>query len=466
MQIPSGWLTDALGSRWMLALYVVGWSLATMGLGLAQGLMAIWTMRLVLGIAQAGAYPAAAGLLKRWIPYTSRGMANSSVSMGGRTGYVVTVICTVPLMLLVQRVLGWQTDAWRVVFALYGSLGLVWGAAFLWLYRDSPRQHAWCNDAEVQLIESDASGQPTNHYEPPAADRGVAICCTLYFVLTIGWILLVGNAPAVVLAAIGQPLERVLGKFQAGASVNLATNLLGLCGALFLAALVNRLLRAWGTAGGLRMALPLVHMLRSKEMWLICAINFLVNIGWIFLATWLHKYLIDNHKAELQSLIQNESLIAAIITAVVGAASICGGLSGGRATDVFVRRYGRAWGRRLPGMTAGMLVALMYLVVPHLANLWLFVGLMIVIAFTIDFGLGASWASNQDIGGRHVASVLGCGNMCGNLGAAFFTKQIGALADQKQWDTVFYIAAAAMALYSLCWLLFDASRPVVREESH
>jgi nitrate/nitrite transporter NarK len=205
-------------------------------------------------------------------------------------------------------------------------------------------------------------------------------------------------------------------------------------------------------------------MARSKEMWLMCGINFLVNIGWIFLATWLPQYLIENHRDELKSLVANESLIAALITAVVGVAAICGGLTGGRATDVFVRRYGRTWGRRLPGLCAGLLVCGMYLVVPQLSGLWLFVGAMIAIAFTIDFGLGATWASNQDIGGRHVASVLGCGNMCGNLGAAFFGKQIGALADQDEWNTVFYISAGAMALASCCWLLFDASRPIVREE--
>src|SRR5688572_1265368 len=57
MQIPSGWITDTFGARWMLALYVVSWSLATIGLGWAQGLTAIWAMRLILGIMQAGAYP-------------------------------------------------------------------------------------------------------------------------------------------------------------------------------------------------------------------------------------------------------------------------------------------------------------------------------------------------------------------------------------------------------------------------
>ena len=74
---------------------------------------------------------------------------------------------------------------------------------------------------------------------------------------------------------------------------------------------------------------------------------------------------------------------------------------------------------------------------------------MIAIAFTIDFGLGATWASYQDIGGRHVASVLGVGNMCGNLGAAIFARLIGYLADQDQWNYVFWISAGAMALRRL-----------------
>jgi nitrate/nitrite transporter NarK len=106
----------------------------------------------------------------------------------------------------------------------------------------------------------------------------------------------------------------------------------------------------------------------------------------------------------------------------------------------------------------------MYLAVPRLPGLWVFIGAMIAIAFTIDFGLGATWASYQDIGGRHVASVLGCGNMCGNLGAAFFGGLIGYLADENRWNTVFMLSAGAMLLASLGWLLFDASRPVVQEQ--
>jgi nitrate/nitrite transporter NarK len=101
--------------------------------------------------------------------------------------------------------------------------------------------------------------------------------------------------------------------------------------------------------------------------------------------------------------------------------------------------------------------------VPQLSGLWPFVAAMIAIAFTIDFGLGATWASYQDIGGRNVAAILGVGNMCGNLGAAMFGRLIGMLADNDQWNAVFYIAAGAMFTAACGWMLFNASRPVVRE---
>jgi len=106
-QVPARWLSDTLGARWTLAIYVVGWSLATMGLGLATSLVGITTMRMMLGAAQAGAYPAAASLLKRWIPAAARARANNVVSMGGRAGNLLAQFVTPLFALAVASVVGW-----------------------------------------------------------------------------------------------------------------------------------------------------------------------------------------------------------------------------------------------------------------------------------------------------------------------------------------------------------------------
>jgi sugar phosphate permease len=374
MQVPAGWLSDNFGARTTLALYVIGWSLATIGLGLAGGLAAIVLVRLLLGVTQAGAYPAAASLLKRWIPASGRGRANSGVAMGGRAGGLIAFFCTPLLMLLVGKWLGWEIGRWRMVFAMYGCLGFVWAAFFWSLFRDSPRSHVWCNAAEAELIEG-AQGRA----EPPSS-----------------------------------------------------------------------------------LGLPVVAMLQSPEIWLLCAFNSAVNVGWIFLVSWLPQYLIETHGSYVAEHIGDKTVVASAMTAATGLAGMCGGLLGGLATDHLVQRFGLRWGRRLPGMCAGCLVCTLYLLASQVHSLWLFVGCMVAVSFTIDFGLGASWASYQDIGGRNVASVLGVGNMCGNLAAGGFAWLIGKLADLDRWQTVFLISAGAMALNAMCWSFFDATRPIDR----
>lgn len=74
LQVPAGWLSDRLGApNDTRGFYVVGWSLATVAMGFANGLLVIVLMRILLGVTQAGIYPAAASLLKRWVPAAARG---------------------------------------------------------------------------------------------------------------------------------------------------------------------------------------------------------------------------------------------------------------------------------------------------------------------------------------------------------------------------------------------------------
>jgi sugar phosphate permease len=372
LQVPAGWLSDTLGARRMLAVYVAVWSLATISMGFVNGLAAIFFVRFLLGISQAGAYPTAASVIKRWFPYSSRGRASSAVSMGGRAGGLLAFAITPSLLLLVGYLVGWETGRWRIVFALYGALGLVWVAVFAWLFRDSPREHPWCNTEEVALI-----------------------------------------APAV--RVTGVPLLR---------------------------------------------ALPPLTILTSKEVLLMCVIGFCVDVGWVFLVSWLPQYLVETYGDYMKQHVGDEQVVAGMMTAMTGLAGMVGTLLGGLATDRMAVRFGPIWGRRLPGVIAAVLVATLYLLAPSLANVWLFVGAMAAISLSIDFCLGAMWATYQDIGGRHVASVLGVGNMCASFGSAAFTWYAGSLADNKHWNTVFVLAASAMVMAAISWLLLDPTHAV------
>lgn len=97
-QVPSGWLGDRFGGRWMLTLYVVGWSVFTAAVGLVAGLTALLAARLLVGAAQAGAYPTAANLVSKWVPFSRRGAASALIAFGGRVGGFIAPVLTAYLI--------------------------------------------------------------------------------------------------------------------------------------------------------------------------------------------------------------------------------------------------------------------------------------------------------------------------------------------------------------------------------
>jgi sugar phosphate permease len=373
MQVPAGWMADRLGSRKMLTLYVIGWSLCTIGIGLVNGLLALFVLRAALGVAQAGAYPAAAAIIKCWIPVASRARANSAVSTGGRLGGLMSFALTPLLIQGVAIVFGVATGQWRPVFIFYGILGIVWAISFWPLFRDRPREHTGCSHGEQELIAA-------AEFRVTSQPRGV----------------------------------------------------------------------------------PLVDLLRSTNLWFLCAINFLLNFGWIFLATWLATYFATLNAARAEPLRDIET-IAGLLTAAAAVAGMAGNLSGGWLGDYFTSRFGLHWGRRLPGIASGFLAGGVYVIASATDNLWLFAIEMAAIYFFADLALGSLWAVYQDIGGASTASVLGFANMCGNLGAAVFSWQIGALAKAGEWNIVFYLSSAALVLMAVCWLIVDPTRSLVRD---
>ena len=145
-QVPAGWLSDRFGARRMLPTYIILWSLCTALTGLATGFLMLLVARLIFGLAQAGCYPTAGSLIKRWTPLPTRGTASSIVSFGGRLGGAIAPLLTV---LLLKEYLTWR---WVLVF--YGTSGVFVAALFWKIFRETPDEHPHCNDAERDLIQA------------------------------------------------------------------------------------------------------------------------------------------------------------------------------------------------------------------------------------------------------------------------------------------------------------------------
>ncbi len=144
LQVPGGWLVDRIRPRYLYALICAWWSLATMLQGFAGTFLVLFSLRLLLGIFEAPAFPICNRLATTWFPDRERAGAIACYTSGQFVGLAFLT----PLLALTQKHLGWQ-----YVFILTGALGLAWAVLWYAFYRD-PSESRLMNTAEINYIRS------------------------------------------------------------------------------------------------------------------------------------------------------------------------------------------------------------------------------------------------------------------------------------------------------------------------
>ena len=149
-QLPGGWLLDKFGSKKVYAFSIFFWSLFTLmvgAVGFFTGLLAIvilFSLRFLVGAAEAPSFPANSRIVAAWFPASERGTA---AAIFNSAQYAATVVFA-PLM-------GWliYSFGWHWVFAVMGVLGMLFVLVWNKLIYD-PDDHPMANAAEVDYIEA------------------------------------------------------------------------------------------------------------------------------------------------------------------------------------------------------------------------------------------------------------------------------------------------------------------------
>ena len=424
-QVPAGWLSDRFGPRVMLTAYILGWSLFTGLLGVTRQLELVLLLRFLCGAAQAGAYPVCSGMIRHWIPVARRGLASSNVAMGGRLGAVLASLLTGMLMAVFA-------GGWRSVLIVYGLVGILVAFAFAWICRNTPREHPLCNEAERELI--------------------------------------LGQGPTLVASAVclAESARQRSGLETAADAENpYASGIIETASSY--QPYEKRQSDEPDEPTNENQRFPLVPVLTSISLWGNSLTQFFTNIGWLFVVTWLPRYLGNVHQVPLQE--------QAVMTAIPTIAGIGGMLCGGWWTDVAARRFGLKWGRRIPIVATRFMAACGYgtcltlglFCMPDPESRWLpwmiVVGLSIA-TFSCDLGVPAMWAYSQDVGGKYTASIMGWANMHGNFGAAvaplLYNAILGETPSLKQWNFLFAFCTAVFALSGVTALVIDSTKRIAR----
>ena len=214
MVFVGGLLVDRWGSRavWLWAALV--WSLSIFATAFAAGLATLFSVRLVLGLAEGPNFPGLNRAVGDWLPRRERARA------------LGTALVAVPLALAIggPLVAGLATRfGWRGMFMVLGGLGVLWAPAWYLLFRNRPEDAPRVNEAELSLIRGTDGGsgaqaapeRPSRHGASAAQWRFMLTDPTLlandwaFFVFGYNLFFFMGWLPTYLTRAYGLNLKEV-----------------------------------------------------------------------------------------------------------------------------------------------------------------------------------------------------------------------------------------------------------------
>lgn len=146
---PSNLILHRFGARFWLGFLMIGWGLASMATMFVSGSTSLYTLRLILGVLEAGFFPGSILYLTYWFPGRVRGQIVGLFYLG------------VPLALMLGGPLsGWLLDlrgvaglqSWQVMFLVEGSFAVLLGIVTFWFLENKPAEARWLPTEEKQAL--------------------------------------------------------------------------------------------------------------------------------------------------------------------------------------------------------------------------------------------------------------------------------------------------------------------------
>lgn len=144
--LGAGWITDKLGIRLSMTLFIAWWSISNILTGFANSLRSLGAARFLLGAGESGLYTVAPKVVGELFPAHQRGLAVGIYTAGATIGATIAP----PLIAFLALTYGW-----RGAFFATGVAGLLWIIPWLMLYRPSVQNVAPASNADTPAAKPD-----------------------------------------------------------------------------------------------------------------------------------------------------------------------------------------------------------------------------------------------------------------------------------------------------------------------
>ena len=136
-----GWGARKYGARLTLFVVVIVVGLGTILTGFAGGITTLFLARLVVGLGEGPAFPAATQAMRNWYPSQRFGYIQGITHSASRLGAALAPPIVAGIIVL---------SDWRVSFIVCGIAALIWAAVWWFTFEDDPRTHPGVRPADLE----------------------------------------------------------------------------------------------------------------------------------------------------------------------------------------------------------------------------------------------------------------------------------------------------------------------------
>lgn len=202
LEVPSNLALHKFGARRWLARIMISWGIVSLLFTWVSSVEGLYTLRLLLGIAEAGFFPGAILYLSLWVPARHRSKILSLFYLA----QPLTVVFGAPLAAsLIEQHGLFGLEGWRVMFMGVSLPAILIGIAALFWLVDSPRQAKWLNDdeknwliAELEAEHQHKQGQHPHSVRSVMGNSRVWMLCLIYFGFIYGLYALAFFLPTII----------------------------------------------------------------------------------------------------------------------------------------------------------------------------------------------------------------------------------------------------------------------------
>jgi MFS family permease len=202
LEIPSNLALHKFGARRWLARIMVTWGIVTLLFTWVSSIPGLYTLRILLGCAEAGFFPGAILYLSTWVPARHR----SQILALFYLAQPLTIVLGAPLASLLIAAHGaFGLAGWRIMYFGVGVPAVLIGVVAWFYLADKPADAKWLSDAErnwlVGELNKEEKGKAESHNPlvgKALLDGRVWVLSAIYFGLVFGLYALAFFLPTII----------------------------------------------------------------------------------------------------------------------------------------------------------------------------------------------------------------------------------------------------------------------------